>query len=830
MSSSFQDLRTASRHLLKSPGFVVTSVLMLALTIGATTAIFSVVEAVLLRPLSFPQSDRLMVVSDVLSGVDMPTNGNVGVTPIDIRNYTRDTHSFSNLGGYERTGFELSGVGDPARVSATRMTSGVFAALAVRPLLGRFFSPQEDEQHEPVTVISYRTWRSRFHGDPGVLGTKLLLDRQPYVVVGVMPHDFEFPLVPGVLNRTELWIPMSFDLQELSVREASNWSYEMVGRLKPGITATQALADVTRVAAETVRNYPPSMAEFKMHPVVKALHEETVEQARPLVRTLFLAVMVVLLIACANLTGLLLVRAIRRRREVAVRLALGARAATILWQEILESLMLSVTGGMVGLLLAAVALRLGLRLLPDTLPRTAEIGLDWVVVGFALGLAIATGVVCGLAPAFAALRTSVDEALKEGGRTGTSDAFHTRLRSGLVVAEIAVSLVLLATSGLLLRSFEKMREVDLGFRPDHTLTAAYSLLQTQYATQATVDAFNSELQKRLQQQPGVKSVGLTSGLPVAGGKGTIGFVAEGFVTPRGSSFDTGTMILVEGDYFQTMGIPLVRGRWFTQADKPDGQLVVVVNRKLAEQSWPGQDPIGKRLRFGTASLKTPWATVVGEVTDVKDGSPDLPTKQQFYLPVKQAKEMAGEMGSPADLYGNRGYITLRSALPPEEMENVLRATVRSIDPLLPLNHVESMERIISDSETPRRFNTMFISSFAVMASLLAVLGIYGVIAFSVALRVHEMAIRMALGSQRLGIIRLVVMSGAKLAAAGCVIGLAGAFAALRSLRSFLFGVSAFDPWVLTFASSLLLLLALIASLLPACRAAFVDLTQALRSE
>ena len=370
----------------------------------------------------------------------------------------------------------------------------------------------------------------------------------------------------------------------------------MVGRLKPGVTPAQAVSDAGRVAAETVRNYPAFMAGFSMHPVVRPLQEETVEQARPLVRTLFLAVAVVLLIACANLAGLLLVRAIRRRREVAVRLALGASAATLLRQAILESLVLSVTGGVLGLALAAVALRVGVSLLPETLPRINEIGLDWVVVGFALGLAILTGGICGLAPAFAAIRTSVNDTLKEGGRTGTSGGGHARLRSALVVAEIAIALVLLAASGLLLRSFEKMREVNLGFQPDHTLVAAYGLPQKQYATQAAVDEFNHELLRRLQALPGVKSVGLTSFLPASGNNSNSAFVAEGYVAPKAGSIDLATTIRLQGDYFQAMGIPLLRGRTFTPEDKEGAQLVVIVNHKLAEQSWPGQNPIGKRLR------------------------------------------------------------------------------------------------------------------------------------------------------------------------------------------------------------------------------------------
>jgi predicted permease len=826
--SVLRDLKIAVRHLLKSPGFTATAVLMLALGIGATTAIFSIVESVLLRPLPFPEPNRLMVLADILQGAEIGGSGEAGVTVPDIRNYARDTHSFASLGGYQQSGFELSGIGKPAQVNAARLTGGVFPALGVEPLLGRVFTQLEDDQKQQVAVLSYATWRSRFRGDPKILGQKILLDRKPYIVVGVMPRNFEFPLVPGHLNRSELWVPMSFSGQELTPTAAANWSYQMVGRLKPGVTIAEAVSDAGRVAAETVRNYPSFMAGFNMHPVVRPLQEETVEQARPLVRTLFLAVVVVLLIACANLAGLLLVRAIRRRREVAVRLALGARAATLLRQAILESLVLSVTGGIMGLVLAAVALRVGMSLLPETLPRVNEISVDWVVVAFALVLAMLTGLICGLAPAFAAIRTSVNETLKEGGRTGTSGGGHARLRSALVVAEIAVAMVLLAASGLLLRSFEKMREVDLGFRPDHTLVAAYGLPQKQYSTQATVNEFNRELLRKLQELPGVKSVGLTSFLPASGNNSNSAFLAEGYVPPKPGALDLATMITVEGDYFTAMGIPLLRGRVFTPADKDGAQLAAIVNQKLAQQSWPGQNPIGKRIRLGTQTMQTPWATVVGEVADVKESSPDIPAKQQLYLTVEQTETFVGALGNPDDLNGNGGYIAIRTAMPPEQMQNAMLATVRSIDPLLPLTQVQTMEHALSDSEAPRRFNTVLISSFATAAVLLAVLGIYSVIAFSVAMRVQEMAIRMALGSQRSGIISLIMSSGARLALIGCAMGLAGAAACSHLLRSFLFGVSAVDPVVLTLAALFVMLLALVASLLPAQRAARIDPMQALR--
>jgi predicted permease len=830
MPTLLLDLKFAFRQLRKSPGFTATAVLMLAFGIGATTAIFSIVEGVLLRPLPFPDPDRLVVLADRLQGADVGGNGEAGVTVPDIRAYTRDTHSFVSLGGYQFAGFELSGNGDPAQVNAARMSGGVLPALGVAPLLGRVFTQQEDDQSQSVVVLSYSTWQSRFHGDPKILGTKILLDRKPYLVIGVMPRNFEFPLTSGHLNRIELWVPISFRPDELIPSAGANWSYQMVGRLKTGVTTSQAQSDAERVAQDLMRNYPAFMASLHITSVVRPLQEETIEQARPLVRTLFFAVAIVLLIACANLAGLLLVRAIRRQREVAVRLALGARAAALLRQAILESLILSIMGGLLGIVLAAVALSVGKNLLPESLPRVSEISLNWVVVSFALLLAVVTGFVCGLAPAFAALHTNVNETLKEGGRSGSAGGGHARLRSALVVAEIAIALILLTASGLLLRSFEKMRSVDLGFQPDHIATAAYGLPHKQYSTQPAVDSFNKELILRLRQAPGAQAVGLTSFLPASGNNSNQAFVPEGYAPPKGTNLNLATGASVMGDYFSAMKIPLLQGRFFTDADTADAQLAVIVNRKLAEHYWPNQNPVGKRLRVGTQEMQTPWLTIVGEVADVKLNAPDEATKEQFYMTVDQTEKALGSLASPTDLNGNGGYIVLRSGLPPEQMENVLRATARSLDPQLALTQVQTMQQNVSDTEAPRRFNTAIITAFAAAAVLLAVLGIYSVIALSVASRVQEMAIRMALGSQRSGIMRLILISGARLAAIGCGIGLLGAAGASSLLRSFLFGVSPFDPVVLTMAAIAVILLALAAAALPAMRAASTDPMQALRGE
>jgi predicted permease len=830
LAQTIQDIRYTFRQLRKSPGFTATAILMLALGIGATTAIFSIVEGVLLRPLPFPDPGRLVILGDVLEGSNCAVCTHARVTAPDIRNYMRDTQSFAHLGGYQETGFELSGTGDPLPLNATRMSGEVFAALGVTPLLGRVFTQQEDEQHQQVAVVSYGMWRTHFHGDAQILGTKILLDRKPYTVIGVMPRNFEFPLNPGHLNQTELWVPLSLQPEEFTGGSAASWISRMVGRLKPGITAEQAQSDAERVARETMRDYPAFMRSLRIHSVVTPLHEDTVEQARPLVRTLLFAVIVVLLIACANLAGLLLVRSIRRRREIAVRLALGARAATLLRQAIVESMVLSIAGGVLGLALAAVALRVGVSLLPETLPRVSEIGLDWPVILFALGLAMLTGFLCGLAPAFAAIRTSVNETLKEGGRTGTSGSGHARLRSALVVAEIAIALILLTASGLLLRSFEKMRAVNLGFVPDHMLAAIYDLPQKQYAVQSAVDAFSEELLQNLRELPGVEAVGITSVLPVTGNYSGIAFTIESYVPPRGAGLNMAAMSPVRGDAFEALGIRLLRGRAFTESDKAGSQLVAIVNRKMAERYWPGQDPIGKRLRRGMPETATPWMTVVGEVDDVKLGSPDEETMQQVYQPVTQTIASEGVFATAGELSATAAWIVLRSRVAPEQMENMLRAQVQKIDPQLPLHQMQTMEHAITDSEAPRRFNTVLISSFAIAAVLLSVLGIYAVIAFSVALREQEIAVRMALGCQRSGVLLLILGSGIRLAAVGCVLGLLGAAAASRLLRSFLFDVSPFDPGVLALSAVAMLLLALGASALPARRASGTDPMLALRGE
>lgn len=829
MPTILRNLRYALRQLRMSPGFTLTAVLMLAFGIGATTAIFSIVEGVLLRPLPFSDAARLVTLGDRLEGVKNDRPGTHGVTAFGIRAYIRDTHAFSSLGGYQQSSYELSGLGTPEQVNAARLTASMIPVLGVSPLMGRTFTQQEDEESQQVTVLSYQSWQSRFHGDAHILGQKILLDRKPYEIVGVMPRTFEFPMVPGQLNRSELWVPMSLTQAEL-VQGAGAWAYYLVGRLKPGVTPAQAQQDAVGAAQEIMRNFPPALSSRRIHPEVGPLDEATVGQARPLVRTLFLAVTVVLFIACTNLAGLLLVRVIRSRREISVRLALGATTAAILRQSLVEALVLSVSGGLLGLFLAWGALRVGVSYLPESLPRVDSIGLDWQVVAFALGLAVVTGLLCGLIPAFAAARTGVNEALKEGGRTGTAGGGHARLRSALVVAELAVALMLLIASGLLLRSFEKMRTIDLGFRAGNTLTASYSLPRQQYSTQNSIDSFNLALQSKLEQLPGVQAVGVTSMLPAADVEFLGTFTPDGYVPPEGAGLNVAWIPHVMGHYFQAQGIAIIRGRDFTPADNDGSPLVVIVNRALAEHYWPGQDPIGKRLHRGPKEANLPWLTVVGEIGEVKELAADVPTGEQFYIPTNQTKAGAGSFAPPGFLTGNGGSIVMRAALPPDQMADSLRAVVRSLDPQLPLTQVESMDRLVAEGQSSRRFNTVLISSFAAAAVLLALLGIYSVIASSAALRTQEMAIRLALGAQRVSVMRLVLASGAKLGLVGCGMGAVAAVFATRLLRSMLFQVDPLDPIVIALAAISIFLLALAASVVPARRAASIEPMQALRTE
>jgi putative ABC transport system permease protein len=823
MPALAHDFRFAFRQLLKAPGFTLTVVITLALGIGATTAIFSLVEGILLRPLPFANPDHLVLLGDHLGG-----GPQTSVTAREIGTYSTATSAFSSLGGYFGTNYELSGSAIPEEISAARFTASVFPTLGAGPIFGRVFTQQEDDAHQPLAVISYALWTNRYQSDPHVLGSSIVLDRKTYLIIGVMPRSFEFPLTDGHLNQAQLWVPMSLTPDELSDQHAGFWGYHMVARLKDRVTFAQAAQDADRVAHQIMRGFPANMSAIHIQGDVTPLREYAVADVRPLLRTLFLAVSVVLLIACANVAGLLLVRAIRRRREYGVRLALGASSTVIIRGSVLEGLLLSLAGGLLGLAFAAAAIRTALHLLPESMPRVDSISIDATVASFALLIALATGAFCSLAPAFAALRTNLIESLKDSFRTATGASSHSWLRSALVVSEIAVALVLLTAAGAFLRSFQRMHAVDPGFRSDHVLVAGYQLPLNQYPTDVSATAFNRSVVDRLSTKPGIVSVGLANVLPASDAFAGAAYTLEGQPT-QSWKLKFAMFTNIYGGFFQTLGIPLLQGRYFSPDDRSGSPLVIIVNQSMATHSWPGQSAIGKRLHVGNPQKGLPWATVVGVVADAKPGARDEPSTDQWYYPAEQpailyGSEFSGKLTDPAG-----GFITLRSALPPEQMIQTLRATVAEIDPLLALQQVQPMDDVISNVEAPRRFNTDLIAAFAIAALMLAITGIYAVVAFSVSLRTQEIAIRMALGAQRTGIARLVLIAGGKLALIGCGLGVLGSVAVSRLVSSFLFNVSATDPLIYAYAVVLMMFLTLAASALPATRAASADPVDSLRS-
>ena len=822
MSGFAREVRLAVRQLWKAPGFSATIVLTLALGIGATTAIFSLVEGILLRPLPFKNPDRLVLIGDHLGN-----NPTVGMTAREISTYENAASAFTSMGAFIGSSYELSGGSLPEEISATRLGAGVFPTLEVEPVLGRAFTQKEDDAHEPVAVISYALWLNRFHRDPRIVGSSIELDRRAYTIIGVMPRDFEFPVDAGRLNKPQLWVPLSLTPDELSDRAAGFWGYHMVARLKDGVTPAEAAQDVDRIAQQIMSNFPPTMSAIHIQGDATLLHEYAVADARPLLRMLFVAVGIVLLIACVNVAVLLLVRAIRRRHGHAVRLALGAQSSAIIRESVLEGLMLSLVGGMLGLALAAITIRTALQLLPDSMPRIDSVSIDIPVALFALLLALATGILCSIAPAFAAVRTNPIESLKDGARTGTGARSHAWLRTGLVIAEIAIALVLLTTSGAFLRSYQKMLAVDPGYRPDHVLVARYQLPLQRYRTNASVEAFNRAVVERSANRPGVSAVGLSDIVPGTDTFGEAAYTVEGQAA-EGWKLKFAAFGTIYGDYFRSMGIPLLEGRTFTADDHANAPLVVVVNQSMAAHSWPGQSALGKRMHVGNPKKGLPWATVVGVVGDARLGSRDEPAIDQWYAPAQQPATLYGsESGKLTNSVG--GYITLRSTLPPEDMIQTLREAVAGVDPLLALEQIQTMNDAISNVEAPRRFNTHLITAFAMGALLLAITGIYAVVALSVSLRNQEIAIRMALGAQRNGIARLVLFSGAKMALWGCGFGLLGSFALSKLVSGFLFGVSATDPAIYVGGALMMIVVALLGSAFPAARAAAADPIEALRS-
>jgi len=808
-----QDFRYAYRMLRSKPGFTILAVLTLALGIGASTAIFSVVDAVILRPLPYSAPDRLVMVKEwIPKAVPDP----IPVCAPDVLQFQRENQVFESLAAFRSGQFDLSGGTEPQRVNVDRVNANLFSLLGVQPKLGRAFTADEDHPGHLVAILSNGLWQRQFGADPNIMGHTVTLNRQPYTVIGVMPQTFAFPL-HGMEqgNASDVFIPMAFTPEEIG-NVGDEFNYTVLGRLKSGVTLAQANADLQAIAHRILETYPAQFrADITLSAVAMPLADKVVGQARPLLLLLFGAVAFVLLISCINVTNLLLTRATDRQKEIAVRLALGASRARILYQLVVESMLLTLTGAGLGLFFANLITGALLALMPVEIPRVHAIDLNPAVLGFAVGLALLTGLLFGILPALAASRTNVNTTLKEGGRSGMQGREHNRVRATLVVAEVALAMVLLVGAGLLLRSFQRVLETNPGFQPEHVLTASLSLPESQYKDDTQIRNFYQRLMERLQQLPGVQMAGGSTDLPLKAGWNHI-FTPEGYRPPPGANLNFCYHSVILGPYLQTMGVPLLRGRYFTEQDNGSTP-VLIVSESLAKRFWPNGDALGKRLKWGPAESKDTWRTIVGVVSEVKQGALEVETIPHTYEPFLQRT-------------GSSLNVAIRASGEPSSLASALRSTVWAVDPQLAVAQLQTMDEVISESTTPRRFNLFLLAGFASLALILSAVGIYGVIAYSVVRRIHEIGIRMALGAQRRDVMRLVVGQGLLLLGIGIVVGILGALALTRWLASFLYGIRPTDP--ATFGCVIVILagVAFVASYIPARRATTVDPMMALRDE
>ena len=821
LESFVQDVRYGWRNLQKSPGFALVVVLTLALGIAANTAIFSVVNAVLLSPLPYAEAHRLVLVKEVLS--------NVGSQPItvsgpDIPHIQKLNHVFTGVAGFRLWTYEFSGKDEPERVAAERVGSDLFRVLGVPPLAGRAFTREEEATGHAVVILTYGIWQRRFGGQSNILGQTVNLDRKPYTIVGVMPQSFVFPL-PGMSQgpSADLLVPLGLTKEEQS-DVADSFDYSVVAKLKPGIELGQANADLQLVARGVLDTYQQwardahqSLGDFRLGMVAEPLGDEVTGPLKPVLLLLMGAVGFVLLIACVNVANLLMMRAAGRQKEMAVRLAIGAGRFRLVRQMLVEGMLLAFLGGGLGLAMAFWFKEALVAGIPASIPQFHPIELNWTVLLFTLALVSIAGLGFGALPALWASRTDLNPALKDNGRGTSEGPDHGRLRATFVIVEVALSVVLLIGAGLLVRSFERVLSTNPGFRPQHVLTASIDLPPAEYSRDEQVIAFYRQLMGRLANTPGIVAAGGSTDLPLLGAW-THAFTPEGHRQPPGAGINVCNHSVIYGDYLQTIGVPLLRGRYFTEQDGPESSHVLIVSEALAKKYWPGEDPLGKRLKWGPPESTDPWMTVVGVAGDVKQGPLDSAVALHTYEPYAQ-------LGALTSL-----RIAVRGPGDPAGLAAALRAVAWGLDRQLALGSVRTMEQVISRSTASRRFSLSLLSSFAALALLLAAIGIYAVLAYSVARRTHEIGVRMAMGARRGDVARLVLGQGLRVTAIGTALGVLGALGLTRFLRSLLYEVQPSDPPTFAVVLVLLVSVSIVASYLPARRAMRVDPMVALRCE
>ena len=821
----FMDVRYGVRMLRKNPGFAAVAVLTLALGIGANTAVFGVVNAVLLRPLPFKQPSRLMMLFEGIPKLGFPK---MGFSAPDLAVFERAQKSFESIGVYQNKYFNISGDKEPERLMSARISSSVFPMLGAEPMLGRTFTIGEDAPGQNVVILSYGLWQRRFGADLGIIGRNLELNRQPYTVIGVMPKAFNFPLRgPQGSEPAELWVPMAFTATELE-GWGTNYMNGVLARLRPGLAFEQASAEAASLSRSIGSNYPPELtkafqgAELKVG--MNSYHEEVVKSVRTLLLILMAAVVLVLLIACANVATLLISRAASRQKEVALRTTLGATRVRLLRQMLTESLLLALIGGSLGLAFAFWVKTLLLSLVPESVPLPRDIPIGGSVIVFVLAASFLTTVLFGLVPAFQVSAMALHGQLQETGRSGTPGRLRLRLQSFFVTVEFALALVLLIGSGLLIRSFAKLLETNPGFRPDHVLTLNIPIPSERYTQATKVRQFYERLLDRAGNIPGVRAVGLTSDLPL-NGCGTIAIQIEGGRNAGGETPQAICQTWQVGNFFHALGIPLRRGRSFTLEDRIDAQPVAIVSETAGRQFWPGQDPIGKRIRWG---VYTPWQTVVGMVGDVNDEPLGQPVQLHVYRPYLQMADLFFEDSRFGEVRSMN--LAVLSQTDPASLTSAVIGQIHSLDPDLAVAHIRTMAQVISSSVAGPRFNTLLLGVFAGVALFLAAIGIYGVMAYAITQQTHEIGIRLALGAQPRNVLQLVLRRGVRLAGVGATFGVAAALALTRLIAGLLYDVSATDPFTFSCVVILLLAIALLACYVPARRAMRVDPMVALRYE
>jgi putative ABC transport system permease protein len=803
MENIFQDLRYGVRTLLKNPTFAAIAVIALALGIGANTAVFSVADAVLFRPLPFKQPDHLML----MFGASLETGqGSGSISPPDFLDFREQNQVFERYAAYTTGGaaFSLTGSGEAERLEGARVTEGFFETLGIAPSLGRAFSPEEEQQgREQVAIISDGLWQRHFGADPDIVGKTIALNDRSFTVVGVMPAGFQFP------RASEIWTPITFRIPQTSVRRFH--FLRPIGRLKPGASIEQAQAEFTSIAQRLAVQYPDSNRDYGARLI--SLTEQTVGDMRQPLLALSAAVAFVLLIACANVANLLLARASARQKEIAIRAALGATRARIARQMLTESLLLSLAGGAFGLLVAWAGIKALVAFSSDSIPRVKEIGLDFRALGFTLIVSLATGIVFGLIPALQASRADLNETLKEGGRSGAT-ALGQWARRALVVFEVATALFVLIGAGLMIKSFLKLSEVDPGFKSANVLSMQIGLTQGRYPDPPKRIAFFQQLIHRIEALPGAQAVGTISELPMSGQQEDTRFSIEG--KPDDPANQTYANARVASpDYFRALSIPLLKGRFFTEQDSFDAPHAIIISDSFAETFFANEDPIGQRLSIDVGE---PWkGEIVGVVGNIRHNGLAVEPWREMY--VNQYQTPVSEMN-----------LVVRADKNPAQMTSAIRSEVQALDKDVPLYNVRTMDNLVSESVAKPRFGALLLAVFGAAAMTLAAVGIYGVMSYYVTQRTHEIGIRMALGASSTDVMKMIAGQGMALALAGVGLGLAGSLLMTRVIASLLYQISPNDPATFAAISVTLIFVAMLASYVPARRATRVDPLVALRHE